>query len=152
MTGSNILLHCLGFQCRFGTLVQCGCLGKASGKTSEFSYDLYFFHVLISHKQWATELDKDLSQQLLSCAPPGIEVSSVVFWANTVMDLCCVKVVSGSTMACDDFYEAQGRLDGAFCDYSAEVRFDERNYYCFRVTVLVNNYRTNLLFCNERII
>ena len=34
-----------------------------------------------------------------------------------------LQVVAGSTMACDDFYEAQGRLDGAFCEYSVEDKF-----------------------------
>lgn len=28
--------------------------------------------------------------------------------------------VCGNTMCCDDFYEGQGRLDGAFCDYTKE--------------------------------
>uniref|UniRef100_T1J0D2 Uridine phosphorylase n=1 Tax=Strigamia maritima TaxID=126957 RepID=T1J0D2_STRMM len=32
-------------------------------------------------------------------------------------------VVRGTTMATDDFYEGQGRLDGAFCDYSAHDKF-----------------------------
>ena len=26
----------------------------------------------------------------------------------------------GKTMCCDDFYEGQGRLDGAICEYSVD--------------------------------
>ncbi|KAJ8302407.1 hypothetical protein KUTeg_018803 [Tegillarca granosa] len=35
------------------------------------------------------------------------------------------KTVTGTTLCCDDFYEGQARLDGAFCDYEEEdkVRF-----------------------------
>ena len=29
-----------------------------------------------------------------------------------------VPYVVGNTMTCNDFYETQGRLDGAFCDFS----------------------------------
>ncbi|KAG5878431.1 hypothetical protein JTB14_026304 [Gonioctena quinquepunctata] len=32
--------------------------------------------------------------------------------------------VSGTTMCADDFYEGQGRLDGAFCDYSEKDKMD----------------------------
>ena len=29
-----------------------------------------------------------------------------------------VPYAIGNTMTCNDFYETQGRLDGAFCDFS----------------------------------
>ncbi|XP_034939776.1 uridine phosphorylase 1-like [Chelonus insularis] len=34
------------------------------------------------------------------------------------------KVVCGKTMHADDFYEGQGRLDGAFCDYTEKDKID----------------------------
>ena len=30
--------------------------------------------------------------------------------------------VIGNTMTCNDFYETQGRLDGAFCEYSNQEK------------------------------
>ncbi|GFR10860.1 uridine phosphorylase 2 [Trichonephila clavata] len=38
--------------------------------------------------------------------------------ANKHLKNC--KVVVGKTMCADDFYEGQGRLDGAFCEYSSD--------------------------------
>ena len=35
-----------------------------------------------------------------------------------------VKVISGKTLCAHDFYEGQGRLDGAFCEYSVENKFE----------------------------
>ena len=35
-----------------------------------------------------------------------------------------VPVVSGKTMCTDDFYEGQGRLDGAFCEYKMENKMN----------------------------
>lgn len=34
------------------------------------------------------------------------------------------KVVAGKTLSTNDFYEGQGRLDGAFCDYTEEQKFE----------------------------
>lgn len=34
------------------------------------------------------------------------------------------QVVCGKTMCCHDFYEGQGRVDGAFCEYSMEDKMD----------------------------
>lgn len=31
-----------------------------------------------------------------------------------------INAVCGKTMCCHDFYEGQGRVDGAFCEYSLE--------------------------------
>ncbi|VDN55135.1 unnamed protein product [Dracunculus medinensis] len=39
-----------------------------------------------------------------------------------------ISVVSGKTMACDDFYEGQARLDGAFCDYTANEKTNFLNH------------------------
>ncbi|XP_065053327.1 uridine phosphorylase 2-like isoform X1 [Rhopilema esculentum] len=33
-------------------------------------------------------------------------------------------VVQGDTMCCNDFYEGQGRLDGAFCEFSKDAKMD----------------------------
>lgn len=34
------------------------------------------------------------------------------------------EVVSGRTMCAHDFYEGQGRLDGAFCEYTAQSKME----------------------------
>lgn len=54
-----------------------------------------------------------------------------VFDKNLVEDLTLLgapngdyEVVSGTTMCAIDFYEGQGRLDGAFCDYSKDEKID----------------------------
>ena len=46
------------------------------------------------------QLDADLTDEIESCSPPT------------------VNIVRGRTMCCDGFYECQGRLDGAACDYT----------------------------------
>ncbi|VDL65281.1 unnamed protein product [Nippostrongylus brasiliensis] len=35
-----------------------------------------------------------------------------------------IPVQTGLTLCCDDFYEGQMRLDGFFCDYKSEMKFD----------------------------
>ncbi|VDM44953.1 unnamed protein product [Toxocara canis] len=35
-----------------------------------------------------------------------------------------ISVESGKTLCADDFYEGQGRLDGAFCGYTSEDKFN----------------------------
>ena len=47
--------------------------------------------------------DEGLCADIMSCVPKD------------------VTVLYGKTMTCDDFYEGQGRLDGAVCAYSEEV-------------------------------
>ncbi|KAK0407088.1 hypothetical protein QR680_018988 [Steinernema hermaphroditum] len=51
-----------------------------------------------------------------------------------------VPVDSGLSLCADDFYEGQGRLDGAFCEYSTEEKFaflrmlrDEKNVMNFEM-------------------
>eukprot|EP00050_Salpingoeca_kvevrii_P008072 m.300475 g.300475 ORF g.300475 m.300475 type:complete len:337 (-) comp14469_c0_seq1:91-1101(-) len=53
-----------------------------------------------------TTLSRTLSSQLMAAAPSDIQV------------------LSGATMTCDDFYEGQARLDGAFCSYSNEDKMN----------------------------
>jgi len=50
----------------------------------------------------ATDLDQKLAELIMTSSGDDIEA------------------IHASTMACDDFYEAQGRLDGVFCDYTDE--------------------------------
>ncbi|KAJ1188713.1 hypothetical protein NDU88_005470 [Pleurodeles waltl] len=56
----------------------------------------------------STELDKELIQELLLCSQ---EISQF----NTIV---------GHTMCTYDFYEGQGRLDGALCSFSSQDKFD----------------------------
>ncbi|XP_044743995.1 uridine phosphorylase 1 isoform X2 [Chrysoperla carnea] len=57
------------------------------------------------------KLDKRLSKELKSLACPDDPYPTII----------------GKTMATDDFYEAQGRLDGAFCDYTEEDKMEYLN-------------------------
>jgi uridine phosphorylase len=41
-----------------------------------------------------------------------------------------IQVISGKTLCAHDFYEGQGRLDGAFCEYTIDDKFDFLNK-CF---------------------
>ncbi|CAH1774885.1 unnamed protein product [Owenia fusiformis] len=50
-------------------------------------------------------LDKDLAERLLQCSMNDD-----------------FEVIMGKTMCTDDFYEGQGRLDGAFCDYNEDEK------------------------------
>lgn len=38
------------------------------------------------------------------------------------------QIIGGKTISTDDFYEGQGRLDGAFCQYAEEDKFAFLNY------------------------
>lgn len=51
--------------------------------------------------------DEDLSTDLLDVAK-GLNLDCAI----------------GKTMCCDDFYEGQGRLDGAICDYTETEKFE----------------------------
>ncbi|XP_041057031.1 uridine phosphorylase 2 [Carcharodon carcharias] len=56
----------------------------------------------------STELDKDLAQELLNCG-------------NEIADY---PTIIGNTMCTYDFYEGQGRLDGALCSFSNEEKLE----------------------------
>ncbi|XP_053452420.1 uridine phosphorylase 2 isoform X1 [Nycticebus coucang] len=56
----------------------------------------------------STELDKDLAEELFSCSK---EISNF-------------PTLIGHTMCTYDFYEGQGRLDGALCSFSREKKLD----------------------------
>ncbi|XP_048341889.1 uridine phosphorylase 2 isoform X2 [Sphaerodactylus townsendi] len=56
----------------------------------------------------STELDKDLAEELLECS-------------TEIMDF---PTLIGHTMCTYDFYEGQGRLDGALCSFSNEKKLE----------------------------
>ncbi|KAM6178326.1 uridine phosphorylase 2 [Rhynchocyon petersi] len=56
----------------------------------------------------STELDKDLAEKLFNCSKEIPNFPTLI----------------GHTMCTDDFYEGQGRLDGALCSFSREKKLD----------------------------
>ncbi|XP_014373890.1 uridine phosphorylase 2 isoform X1 [Alligator sinensis] len=56
----------------------------------------------------STELDKDLAEELLNCS-------------KEIHDF---PTMTGHTMCTYDFYEGQGRLDGALCSFSSEKKLE----------------------------
>ncbi|XP_005049809.1 PREDICTED: uridine phosphorylase 2 isoform X2 [Ficedula albicollis] len=56
----------------------------------------------------STELDKGLAAELLACS----------------RDIPDFPTLIGHTMCTYDFYEGQGRLDGAFCSFSSEKKLE----------------------------
>ncbi|XP_033879310.3 uridine phosphorylase 2-like isoform X3 [Acipenser ruthenus] len=56
----------------------------------------------------STQLDENLAQELLQC---GKEIPNL-------------PTVLGNTMCTHDFYEGQGRLDGALCSFSTEDKLE----------------------------
>ncbi|XP_054237238.1 uridine phosphorylase 2 [Indicator indicator] len=56
----------------------------------------------------STELDKDLAEELLACS-------------KQIPDF---PTLMGHTMCTYDFYEGQGRLDGALCSFSSEQKLE----------------------------
>uniref|UniRef100_A0A8D2MR08 Nucleoside phosphorylase domain-containing protein n=1 Tax=Zonotrichia albicollis TaxID=44394 RepID=A0A8D2MR08_ZONAL len=56
----------------------------------------------------STELDKDLAEELLACS----------------RDIPDFPTLIGHTMCTYDFYEGQGRLDGALCSFSSEKKLE----------------------------
>ncbi|KAH9490412.1 Uridine phosphorylase 1 [Bulinus truncatus] len=59
----------------------------------------------------STLADKDLVDELIQCSQE-----------NDVF-----KVIKGKTYCADDFYQAQGRLDGSFCDYDEKDKQEFMN-------------------------
>nr|XP_060633272.1 uridine phosphorylase 2 isoform X2 [Anolis sagrei ordinatus] len=55
-----------------------------------------------------TELDQDLANELLKCSRETEDFPTLI----------------GHTMCTDDFYEGQGRLDGALCSFSNEKKLE----------------------------
>ncbi|XP_051577282.1 uridine phosphorylase 1-like isoform X3 [Myxocyprinus asiaticus] len=66
-------------------------------------------HILGKPVVRSTELDGELTEELLQCSKELAEFETVI----------------GNTMCTLDFYEGQARLDGAFCSYTEE---DKQSY------------------------
>jgi uridine phosphorylase len=65
----------------------------------------YEMKVLKNNIRRPADLDANVNEQLLKiCSEIGLP-SQI-----------------GKTMCCDDFYEGQGRLDGAICNYTPEEK------------------------------
>ncbi|XP_053483462.1 uridine phosphorylase 2 [Ictalurus furcatus] len=56
----------------------------------------------------STELDKGMAEELLQCST----------------ELSSFPTIIGNTMCTHDFYEGQGRLDGALCSFSTEEKLE----------------------------
>mmetsp|Transcript_11473 Transcript_11473/g.17191 ORF Transcript_11473/g.17191 Transcript_11473/m.17191 type:complete len:339 (+) Transcript_11473:50-1066(+) len=85
-----------------GTIVVSEC---ALNGTLEEKFEL---GVLGKMRSWPTKFDETVLQEVLDVAK----------------DFSLAKVVRGKTMAANCFYEGQGRLDGAFCDYTEQDKMD----------------------------
>ncbi|XP_064644406.1 uridine phosphorylase 1-like [Lineus longissimus] len=94
---------------QFFRLGTCGGLGLEPGTVviSEATVDALFrpaleLHVLGKQVLRDADLDMVLAEEVLSCSGQEDDF----------------KTILGKTMCTLDFYEGQGRLDGAFCDYT----------------------------------
>uniref|UniRef100_A0A224Z9K3 Uridine phosphorylase n=1 Tax=Rhipicephalus zambeziensis TaxID=60191 RepID=A0A224Z9K3_9ACAR len=68
------------------------------------------------------ELDMHMLGKLVS-RPAKLDVKlAEEIAAEARRSLSGINVVLGKTMCADDFYEGQGRLDGAFCDYTDQEK------------------------------
>ncbi|XP_037522798.1 LOW QUALITY PROTEIN: uridine phosphorylase 1-like [Rhipicephalus sanguineus] len=68
------------------------------------------------------ELDMHVLGKLVS-RPAKLDVKlAEEIAAEARRSLSGINVVLGKTMCADDFYEGQGRLDGAFCDYTDQEK------------------------------
>ncbi|XP_014220673.1 uridine phosphorylase 1-like isoform X1 [Trichogramma pretiosum] len=85
-----------------GIGIKAGSVVVSKGAVNEMIEPYYEQIVLGEKMQRAAKLDQDLAQELLSLSEPG-----------DGFDL-----ISGQTMCSYDFYEGQGRCDGAFCYFS----------------------------------
>lgn len=82
--------------------------GMRSGKFTRCNRILPFQTILGKIVNKPAKLDKQLVKEItgLARADDGFET------------------IQGKTMCANDFYEGQGRLDGAFCDYGEEEKMD----------------------------
>uniref|UniRef100_A0A336M4H0 CSON010570 protein n=1 Tax=Culicoides sonorensis TaxID=179676 RepID=A0A336M4H0_CULSO len=103
---------------RIGT---CGGIGVDGGTViiSDDAVDgqlrsVYEVPILGKMVQRPAILDKRLVRELKSLADPEDPYDTI----------------TGKTMCCNDFYEGQGRLDGAFCDFSEQEKMEFLNKIC----------------------
>ncbi|XP_070535985.1 uridine phosphorylase 1-like isoform X2 [Ptychodera flava] len=64
--------------------------------------------ILGEMKSWPTTLSKEVAEEVQSCCLPGDDFDAVI----------------KKTLSTDDFYEGQGRLDGAFCEFTVKDKMD----------------------------
>ncbi|CAB0036692.1 unnamed protein product [Trichogramma brassicae] len=91
-----------------GIGIKAGSVVVSKGAVNEMIEPYYEQIVLGEKMQRPAKLDQDLAQELLSLSEPddGFDV------------------ISGQTMCSYDFYEGQGRCDGAFCYFSEVAKQD----------------------------
>lgn len=101
---------------RIGT---CGGIGTEGGTVviTEEAVDgllrnTYEVSILGKLVQRPAKLDKKLARELKSLADPSMDP---------------YETIIGKTMCTHDFYEGQGRLDGAFCDFSESDKMEYLN-------------------------
>ena len=71
----------------------------------------YWKIILGEEKFRPTKANKQLVQELLNIGKENENKNGIK------------QVINGKTLCADDFYEGQGRVDGAFCDYTIESKF-----------------------------
>ena len=55
---------------------------------------------------------------------PAVFDTSVAEELVKICEELKIESTIGKTMCCDDFYEGQGRLDGAICEYTKQDKID----------------------------
>jgi uridine phosphorylase len=70
--------------------------------------ELFTLYVLGEKRQWPATIDADVVEEIRQVARAQCP---------------SVKVVTGKTLGTDCFYEGQGRLDGAICEYTEHDKF-----------------------------
>lgn len=74
---------------------------------------MIFIKIVLGQEQIReTKCDQTLVQEMLEIGKEYENVDGIR------------KVVGGKTMCCHDFYEGQGRLDGAFCEYTPNCKME----------------------------
>uniref|UniRef100_A0A1I7ZZX9 PNP_UDP_1 domain-containing protein n=1 Tax=Steinernema glaseri TaxID=37863 RepID=A0A1I7ZZX9_9BILA len=89
-----------------GIGVNPGTVIVSSGVINGMLEECYVQHIMGKRVERATKVDQKLGGELV----------------ETAKDLG-IPVDTGVTLCADDFYEGQGRLDGAFCEYTTDEKF-----------------------------
>eukprot|EP00123_Amoebidium_parasiticum_P014250 comp22411_c0_seq1/m.33522 comp22411_c0_seq1/g.33522 ORF comp22411_c0_seq1/g.33522 comp22411_c0_seq1/m.33522 type:complete len:315 (-) comp22411_c0_seq1:410-1354(-) len=96
---------------RMGTSGGIGCepgsIALTDAPVNAFFKPYYRSVILGKEIMMGAKFDKTLSDMIESC------------WNEAT-----VKIVRGNTMSTDDFYEGQGRLDGAICEYTEAQKME----------------------------
>ncbi|KAF7995928.1 hypothetical protein HCN44_007035 [Aphidius gifuensis] len=85
-------------------VIQCGTVVVTNGALNGILEPYHKEPIIGKMVKRPAILDEKLAEELHSLASPDD----------------CYKTVVGKTMCTSDFYEGQGRLDRAFCDYNEE--------------------------------